>query len=83
SPHRSRYWLNAKIEDPQQCEQQIEKICEVYLSAAENEAKGILRRLSLKTLGISEKEYAAIQNVYGNNEGTAFERAQSFASRAH
>ena len=49
SPHRSRYWLNAKIEDPEHCEQQIEKICEVYLTAIDNEAKGI------HTVSVDEK----------------------------
>ena len=49
SPHRSRYWLHAKIEDPDQCEQQIEKICEVYLEAVDNEADG------LHTVSVDEK----------------------------
>jgi hypothetical protein len=49
SPHRSRYWLNAKIEDPEECEQRIEKICEVYLAAVENESKGI------HTVSVDEK----------------------------
>ena len=49
SPHRSRYWLNAKIEDPEQCEQQIEKVCETYLLAADREAEGI------HTVSVDEK----------------------------
>ena len=41
SPHRSRYWLNAKIDDPEQFEQEVEKVCQTYLAAEENERKGI------------------------------------------
>jgi len=41
SPHRSRYWLNAKIEDQEQFEHEVENICQTYLAAAENEANGI------------------------------------------
>jgi hypothetical protein len=49
SPHRSRYWLNAKIEHADQCEQQIEKVCETYLLAAQREAEGI------HTVSVDEK----------------------------
>ena len=49
SPHRSRCWLNAKIEDPEQCGQHIEKVCETYLLAAEREAEGI------HTVSVDEK----------------------------
>jgi hypothetical protein len=41
SPHHSRYRLNAKIEEQEQFEREVEKICETYLSAEENERKGI------------------------------------------
>ena len=41
SPHRSRYWLNAKIDDPEEAERAIENVCQTYFDAAENEAKGI------------------------------------------
>ena len=40
---------NAKIEDADQCEQQIETICEVYLTAVANETKGI------HTVSVDEK----------------------------
>jgi hypothetical protein len=41
SPHQSRYYLNAKIEDPEEAERAIEKVCQTYFEAPENEAKGI------------------------------------------
>jgi hypothetical protein len=49
SPHRSRYWLNAKIEDREQFEREVEKVCQTYLAAAENEANGI------HTVSVDEK----------------------------
>jgi hypothetical protein len=49
SPHRSRYWLNAKIEDSEQGEKQIEKVCETYLLAVVREAAGI------HTVSVDEK----------------------------
>jgi uncharacterized protein (DUF1786 family) len=41
SPHRSRYWLHAKIEDQEQFEKEVETICKTYLEAEENERNGI------------------------------------------
>lgn len=41
SPHQSRYWLNAKIKDPEQYEREVEKVCQTYLNAGDNERKGI------------------------------------------
>jgi hypothetical protein len=49
SPHRSRYWLNAKITDVAEFEQRVVKICQTYHSAADNEAKGI------HTVSVDEK----------------------------
>lgn len=33
-PHRSRYWLNAKPEDPEVFEAKVKQVCELYQSAA-------------------------------------------------
>lgn len=41
SPHRDRYWLNAKIDDPEQYEREVEKVCQTYHAAEDNERKGI------------------------------------------
>jgi hypothetical protein len=41
NPHRSRYWLNAKIKNREQFEREVETICRLYLSAAINAAMGI------------------------------------------
>jgi transposase len=40
-PHLSRYWLNANPEDPELFQQEIEKICQLYLKAAELFANNI------------------------------------------
>jgi hypothetical protein len=49
SPHRSRYWLNAKIKDRAQFEADVEKVCKTYLSAAINATLGI------HTVSVDEK----------------------------
>ena len=41
SPHRSRYWLNAKIKDVAQFALEVAKVCQTYLAAAENARNGI------------------------------------------
>lgn len=40
-PHRSRYWLNARPEDPQAFEAQVGGICDLYQRAEELHATGI------------------------------------------
>jgi hypothetical protein len=59
SPHLSRYWLNAKIDDPEVTERGIEKVCQTYLEAAENEAKGIHTVSSDEKSGIQALEREA------------------------
>lgn len=49
SPHRSRYWLNAKIGDVETFEREVEHICATYLKAQENERNGI------HTISVDEK----------------------------
>ena len=34
-PHKSRYWLNPKIDNPQEYELQVKEICEIYRKAQE------------------------------------------------
>ena len=59
SPHRSRYWLHAKIDDPEEAERQIENVCQTYFDAAENEAKGIHTICTDEKSGIQALERAA------------------------
>jgi transposase len=40
-PHRSRYWLNAKPQDPEAFRQQVATVCEVYEQAGRLEEQGI------------------------------------------
>lgn len=40
-PHRSRYWLNPKIEDPVQHAAEIREICSIYAQAAALDAEGV------------------------------------------
>ncbi len=39
-PHRSRYWLNASPEDPEQFAQEVRTVCEVYQKAPELDESG-------------------------------------------
>jgi len=39
-PHRSRYWLNPKIEDPERHAAEVGRICEVYKQAQDLQAQG-------------------------------------------
>ena len=48
-PHKSVYWLNAKIEDQEVFEQEVKKVCQTYFDAAENERNGI------HTVSVDEK----------------------------
>ena len=48
-----------KIDDSQECESTIEKICQVYLNAVENEANGIHTICSDEKTGIQALERAA------------------------
>ncbi len=40
-PHRSRYWLNAQPEDPEQFEQEVKEICGLYHEASELFKQGV------------------------------------------
>lgn len=58
-PHRSQYWLNAKIEDPIQHAQQVANVCEVYAQASALEAAGTHVVSSDEKTGIQALERAA------------------------
>jgi hypothetical protein len=58
-PHRSRYWLNPKIEDPVQHAEQVAKICDVYAQAAELEMQGTHVVCCDEKTGIQALERAA------------------------
>jgi transposase len=38
-PHKSRYWLNTTETDPQRFQEQVEKVCDTYLKAPQQERK--------------------------------------------
>lgn len=58
-PHLSQYWLNAKPEDPELFQQEIEKICQLYLKAAEMFANNI------KLICVDEKTgVQALEHMY-------------------
>ena len=40
-PHKSRYWLNPKIDDQEEYERQVKEICALYQNAQELNSKGI------------------------------------------
>jgi hypothetical protein len=40
-PHKSQYWLNPRIDDPEQHKEQVAAVCDVYLKAVELEAAGV------------------------------------------
>ena len=48
-PHQSRYWLNPKIEDREQFDQEVKTICDLYQEASELAKKGV------KVLSCDEK----------------------------
>lgn len=41
-PHQSRYWLNPKIENPEQFNQEVKTICDLYQNAPELAKKGVI-----------------------------------------
>ena len=54
-PHLSRYWLNPKIEDPEQFNQEVKTICDLYQQAPQLAKEGV------KTYSTDEK--TAIQAI--------------------
>jgi len=48
-PHKSVYWLNAKDEWSEEFQESVKKVCDTYLTAADNELQGI------HTVSVDEK----------------------------
>lgn len=74
-PHRSQYWLNAKIEDPVQHAEQVAKVCDVYAQAAALEAAGTHVVSCDEKTGIQALERAAptLPTRPGKDERREFE----------
>ena len=58
-PHRSRYWLNPKIDDPVAHEAAVAGLCELYAQAPALEAQGVHVVSSDEKTGIQALERAA------------------------
>ena len=58
-PHRSQYWLNPKIEDPEEHARQVASVCDVYGRAAALEAAGTHVMSCDEKTGIQALERAA------------------------
>ena len=58
-PHKSKYWLNPRIDDPEQHAKQVEAVCDVYRQAAELEAARIHVVSCDEKTGIQALERAA------------------------
>lgn len=58
-PHRSRYWLNPRIDDPAAHDAAVERVCNIYEQAPTLEALGIHVVCSDEKTGIQALERAA------------------------
>jgi hypothetical protein len=58
-PHRSRYWLTPRVDDPVAFATQVETICEVYAAAPELHAHGVHVVSTDEMTGIQALERAA------------------------
>lgn len=58
-PHQSRYWLNAKIENPEQFDQEVKKICDLYEKAPELAKEGVIVASTDEKTGIQALEPTA------------------------
>jgi transposase len=74
-PHRSRYWLNPKIEDPERHAEQVQAVCDVYAQAAALEAAGTHVVSCDEKTGIQALERAAptLPTRPGQDERREFE----------
>ena len=59
-PHQSRYWLNPKIEDPEQFNQEVKIICDLYQDAPELAKKGVIVVSTDEKTGIQALERRAL-----------------------
>lgn len=58
-PHRSRYWLHARLDDPTQFVAQVTEVCDLYAEAAQLEAAGMHVLSTDEMTGIQALERAA------------------------
>lgn len=58
-PHRSRYWLNPKIEDPEQHAKEVTRICDLYAEAPALCSQGVHVVSTDEKTGIQALERAA------------------------
>jgi len=58
-PHQSRYWLNPKIDDPEQFEQTVKQVCNVYREAEELAKQGVHVLSTDENTGIQALEHQA------------------------
>jgi len=57
-PYRSRYWLNPKIDDPEEFTSRVDRLCSVYAGALELAAAGVLVHSTDEMTGIQAREHA-------------------------
>ena len=57
-PHRSTYWLNPKIDDPEAFKARVEALCGVYHQALELADAGVLVHSTDEMTGIQAREHA-------------------------
>src|SRR4051812_23146842 len=59
-PHRSRYWLNAKHDDPEAFSRQVEAVCVCYLAAPQRWEADVIHTVSVDEMtGIQALERIA------------------------
>jgi len=56
-PHRSKYWLNPKIDDMDAFKARVEELCRVYAEAAELAAAGVQVHSTDEMTGIQAREH--------------------------
>lgn len=54
-PHQSRYWLNAKIENSDQFDEEVKTICDLYEKAPELAKEGVIIASTDEKTGIDRK----------------------------
>ena len=58
-PHQSRYWLNPKIEDPEEFNQEVKTICDLYQEAPQLAKEGVITLSTDEKTGIQALERRA------------------------
>ena len=83
-PHRRRYWLNARPDDPVEFQQQVEAVCDCYQAAPRRlETEGIHTVSVDEKTGIQALERVAAAKPMrpGQVELAEWERSIPFGSR--